>query len=66
MILGELLSQDLAPVEVARRWYERHLPRVRAVMDITLRAARWDEAPDIDTNLLKLTRDLDESVRQRA
>lgn len=65
-VLGELLSQDLAPAEVARRWYGRRLPRVRAVMDITLRAARWDEAPDIDTDLLQLTRDLDEVVRQPA
>lgn len=66
IVLGELLRPGRAPADVAQAWFERRHPRVKQVMSIAMRAAHWDEAPDIDTDFLRLSRELDEVVRTPA
>ncbi|NML47059.1 hypothetical protein HHL11_25160 [Ramlibacter sp. G-1-2-2] len=64
VVLGELLSRPEPNLPEA--WLQRRSARVQQVMAIALQAARWDAAPDSDTDLLQLARALDQVVRQPA
>lgn len=65
-VLGELLAARLAPASLIDAFVARRSPRASQVLQITLQAARWDTAPQPDTDLLALAQQLTQIVAQRA
>jgi 2-polyprenyl-6-methoxyphenol hydroxylase-like FAD-dependent oxidoreductase len=66
VVLGELLRQEGAPAAIAQRLVARRFPRVQQVAAIAMQAARWQAAPEGDTDLLRLARSLDAVVHEPA
>ncbi|MBA2960498.1 MULTISPECIES: FAD-dependent monooxygenase [Ramlibacter] len=66
VVLGELLAGLREPRELAPAFLKRREPRVRQIAAIALQAARWDEMPGTETDLLALSRALDQIVHSPA
>ncbi|MCG2592387.1 FAD-dependent oxidoreductase [Ramlibacter sp. XY19] len=66
VVLGELLRQEGTPAAIAQRLVARRFPRVQQVAAIAMQAARWQAAPEGDTDLLQLARSLDAVVHEPA
>lgn len=66
IVLGELLTQDLRPDTLAKTFGARRLARRKDVYEITTRAARWEVAPERDTDFQQLSRDLSKLVATSA
>ena len=58
LVLGELLIQGLQPASLGKKFSVRRLARRREIHALTTLAARWDVAPERDTDLLQLSRNL--------
>ena len=62
LVLGELLIQALPAVSLAKEFSMRRLARRRETYALTTRAARWDVAPERDTDFPQISRDLSKLV----
>lgn len=65
-VLGELLAARRSPAALIDAFVERRAPRAAQVMQITSQAARWDQAPEPDMDLLALAKALARLVAQPA
>lgn len=66
VVLGDLLARSSDIPTLLEDYLHRRLPRVQQVMEITTRAARWDSAPDSETDYMGLARLLEQMVLKPA
>jgi 2-polyprenyl-6-methoxyphenol hydroxylase-like FAD-dependent oxidoreductase len=66
VVLGDLLAPPRSLRALPLAFTGRRTARVQQVMAIALQAARWDAAPDPDTDHLRLARELDQLLQQPA